>query len=91
AGFNEKDFHSDRSAPVSKNLAFTLCYIYIGLAIASIIIIALLLDQRRSKTDSKSSIKAQLKNSLHHVASTFKHLRHLNQIRLQYYVEKLYI
>ncbi|CAF1117677.1 unnamed protein product [Adineta steineri] len=82
AGFTEKEFHSDRSAPVSKNLAFTLCYIYIGLAIASIILIALLLDQRRSKTDSKSSIKAQLKNSLHHVASTFKHLRHLNQILL---------
>ncbi|CAF3981831.1 unnamed protein product [Adineta steineri] len=82
AGFNEKDFHSDHSAPVSKNLAFTLCYIYIGLIVASIILIALLLDQRRSKTDSKSSIKAQLKNSLHHVASTFKHLRHLNQILL---------
>ena len=33
---------------------FTLCYIYIGLAIASIILVATLLDQRRAKVEAKS-------------------------------------
>ncbi len=33
---------------------FTLCYIYIGLAIASIVLVAILLDQRRNKDEAKS-------------------------------------
>lgn len=33
---------------------FTLCYIYIGLAVSSIILVAILLDQRRKKEETKS-------------------------------------
>lgn len=33
---------------------FTLCYIYIGLAVASIVLVAIFLDQRRTKTEAKS-------------------------------------
>ena len=33
---------------------FTLCYIYIALAVSSIILVAILLDQRRKKEETKS-------------------------------------
>ncbi|CAF0768384.1 unnamed protein product [Adineta ricciae] len=82
AEFLEKEFHGAESTPVPRKLVFTLCYIYIGLAVASILLVAFLLDQRRTKTDSKGGVKASLKNSVRHMASTFKHLKHVNQILL---------
>ncbi|UJR26005.1 hypothetical protein I4U23_007351 [Adineta vaga] len=82
AQFLEKEFHGVENDPVPRKLVFTLCYIYIGLAVASIILVGVLLDQRRTKTKSKGGIKGSLKNSLSHLASTFKHLKHPNQILL---------
>ncbi|CAF1588458.1 unnamed protein product, partial [Didymodactylos carnosus] len=59
---------------------YTLCGIYIALAIASIILILALLDQRRRNIGE--NIHETLRTSVTQFASTFKHLRNTYQLLL---------